>query len=83
LQIVLPYIAEENHDEDPEVLVKPDQDNATARALKAAIYDQRSQVRGTTSIGSGAVYLPVSCAPAVTAKTVCNSPAPWSQQDTL
>jgi hypothetical protein len=43
---VLPYIAEENHDEDPEVLVKPDQDDATARALKAAIHDQRSQVRG-------------------------------------
>jgi hypothetical protein len=42
--VVLPYIAEENQDEDPEVLVKPDEDNANAREVKEAIYAARGQV---------------------------------------
>jgi hypothetical protein len=42
--VVLPYIAEENRDEDPEVLVKPDEDTANAREVKEAIYAARGQV---------------------------------------
>jgi hypothetical protein len=47
MQVVLPYIAEENQGEDPEVQVKPDVDNATARQVKDAIYAARDQVQFT------------------------------------
>jgi hypothetical protein len=45
--VVLPYIAEENQGEDPEVQVKPDVDNAAARQVKNAIYEARGQVSFT------------------------------------
>lgn len=43
--MVLPYVAEENHDEDPEVQVKPDKDTAADQAVKDAIYTSRAKVR--------------------------------------
>lgn len=42
---MLPYVAEENHDEDPEVQVKPDKDTEADRKVKDAIYSNRSKVR--------------------------------------
>lgn len=44
VQIVFPYIAEENSDEDPEVQVKPQTDTAAARKAKDAIYADRKKV---------------------------------------
>jgi hypothetical protein len=44
VQVVMPYIAEENRDEAPEVQVKPNCDTAAARAVKDAIFNARSQV---------------------------------------
>lgn len=44
-QVVLPYVAEENHDEDPEVQVKPDSESAAARTAKDAIFSSRKEVR--------------------------------------
>lgn len=43
LQVVLPYIAEENSDEDPEVQIKPDSESPAATAAKSAIFDARSK----------------------------------------
>jgi hypothetical protein len=50
MQVVLPYIAEENRDEDPEVQVRPDGDGAAARAAKDAIFGARKEVR--TALGA-------------------------------
>jgi hypothetical protein len=45
MQVQLPYLAEENHNEDPEVLVKPEADGAAANAAKDAIYSNRAKAR--------------------------------------
>eukprot|EP00892_Ulva_mutabilis_P000714 jgi/Ulvmu1/10643/UM066_0023.1 len=42
-KVVLPYVAEENHDEDPEVQVKPDKDTAAGQTVKDAIYSNRAK----------------------------------------
>ena len=44
VQVQLPYLAEENHDEDPEVQVKPESDTAAARSAKDAIYNNKAKV---------------------------------------
>ena len=44
MQVQLPYLAEENHDEDPEVQVKPESDTAAARSAKDAIYNNKAKV---------------------------------------
>lgn len=44
MQVQLPYLAEENHDEDPEVQVKPETDTAAARTAKDAIYNNKAKV---------------------------------------
>jgi hypothetical protein len=43
MQVQLPYLAEENHDEDPEVQVKPESDTAAARTVKEAIYNNKAK----------------------------------------
>lgn len=46
MQIVLPYIADENHDEDTEVKVALDDDsNEAAKDLKAAILKDGKKAR--------------------------------------
>lgn len=45
LQVLLPYIAEENADEEPEVQVRPDTEGAAASTAKDAIFGNRREVR--------------------------------------